>query len=185
MPIAVPLHYPDPPLRGETFVLRPFGAGDFAAAAAFAEEPDTARWVPPLPGDGPDAVIAALEHDRADGGLLHLVIADDGDDAYLGEVMLAVVGDGVGEVGCGVRAGQRGRGLATGALRVFDHWCATHLGMGRLQAMVAEENTPGLDLAERVGFRREGVLRSYWPSGEGRLDVVAFSMLPDEVPVVA
>ena len=183
-PIAAQLDYPDPPLRGEAFVLRPFAARDFGAAAAFADEPDTSRWVPPLPADDADAVVAAFERYRADGELLHLVVADRGDDAYLGEVMLAVVEDGVGEVGCGVRAGCRGRGLATGALRLLDHWSVTVLGIERLQAMVAEENTPGLDLAGRVGFRREGLLRAYWPSPGSRLDVVVFSMLPDEVPPV-
>jgi len=165
-------------------VLRPFHAGDDAAARAFAEDPATARWVPPLPGEDAEAVVALFERFRADGDLLHLVVADPGDDAYLGEVMLAVGEDDVGEVGCGVVPGRRGGGLATAALRMFDHWCVDRFAVPRLQAMVATANGPGLELAARCGFHREGVLRSHWADadGDGRLDVVMLSMLPHEVP---
>ena len=38
------------------------------------------------------------------------------------------------------------------------------LGLGRVQVFVAPENVAALRLAERAGFRREGLLRSYWES---------------------
>lgn len=177
----MPLDYPDPPLRGPSFVLRPFRPGDFDAATAFAREPATARWVPPLPADDPDGVVALFEQYRADGDLLHLVIADPVDDTYLGEVMLVVGDHGVGEVGCGVVPGRRGAGVATTALRLLIRWSTDRLGFRRIQALVAADNRDGLELARRVGFRREGVLRAYWEDGDGRLDVVMHSLLPDEV----
>ena len=76
----MPLEYPDPPLRGPAFVLRPFRPADFDAAVAFSRDPATARWVPPLPADDPDRVAELFERFRVDGDLLHLVIADPVDD---------------------------------------------------------------------------------------------------------
>jgi RimJ/RimL family protein N-acetyltransferase len=183
-PIAVLLAYPDPPLRTAAFELRPFRPADFDAADAFTRDPTTARWVPPLPSDDPDLVVALFERYRTDGDLLHLVIADPVADAYLGEVMLVMDEHDVGEVGCGVVPGRRGAGVATSALRLLNHWCAHGLGITRLQALVAADNLPGLRLAERVGFRREGLLRAYWGDGDERLDVVMHSLLRDEVPPV-
>ena len=181
-PIPLPLRYPDPPLSGPGFVLRPFRAADFVPARAFAADPATSRWVPPLPADDPDRVVSSFEQYRADGDLLHLVIADAADDSYLGEVMLVMGDHDVGEVGCGVVAPHRGTGIATAALRLLDRWCVDGLGVQRLQALVAADNPAGLDLAGRVGFRAEGLLRGYWGDGDHRVDVVMHGMLPGEVP---
>ena len=165
-------------------MLRPFRPGDFDAAAAFARDPTTAPWVPPFPADDPDLVVALFERYRTDGELLHLVIADTVDDAYLGEVMVVMGEHEVGEVGCGVVPDRRGAGVATAALRLLNRWCADGLGIRRVQALVAAENAPGLELARSVGFHREGVLRAYWRSGDRRLDVVMHSLLPDELPAL-
>ncbi|MEI7860049.1 MAG: GNAT family protein [Acidimicrobiales bacterium] len=179
--IALLLDYPDPPLRGATFVLRPFASIDFDAAVALAEDPETARWVPPLPALDPAGVLAEFERYRVDGDMLHLVIADVGDDRYLGEVMVVIGDHLVGEVGCAVAAGHRGRGIATEALGLLIRWCLTDLGLGRVQALVAQVNQPGLDLATRLGLQPEGVLRSYWQGADERIDVVMHSILCDEV----
>jgi RimJ/RimL family protein N-acetyltransferase len=183
--IASPLPYPDPPLSCPAFRLRPFRTDDFADAAAFSEDPTTTRWVPPLPADDAEATVAAFERFRQEGDLLHLVIADAQDDGYLGEVMLVMGDHEVGEVGCGVVPSRRGSGIATGALRMFDRWCIDSLGIRRLQALVAAENAPGLELARRAGFRREGLLREYWGDRDVRLDVVMHSLLAHELPVGA
>ncbi len=180
--IAVTLDYPDPPLSCPAFLLRPFRSDDFDAASAFTRDTATSRWVPPLPADDPDLVVALFERYRADGDLLHLVIADIEDGAYIGEAMLVMGDHDVGEVGCGVVASRRGAGIASRALRLLDRWCVDGLGVKRLQALVAVENPAGLELARRVGFRAEGLLRGYWGDGDDRVDVVMHSMLPDEVP---
>lgn len=175
------LPYPDPPLRGSTFVLRPFEARDFGAAAAFSQDQATALWVPPLPADDPAGVVELFEQYRQEGALLHLAIADRASDSYLGEVTVMMCDHQVGEFGCGVVGQARGRGIATEALRLLVHWSVATLDICRLQVMVAQENTPALLLAERVGFRREGVLRAYWGHEDGRVDAVMLSLLPTEL----
>jgi RimJ/RimL family protein N-acetyltransferase len=180
--IAVSLPYPDPRLRGSSFLLRPFHEKDFAAAMELGDDPATAFSVPPVPAADPARVVQLFERYRSDGELLHLAIAELGSDAYLGEVMCMMGEHQTGEFGCGVVSRARGRGIATEALGLLASWSVTALDLRRLQVLVAQENTPALRLAERVGFRREGVLRAYWEQDGVRLDVVMLSMLPGEMP---
>jgi RimJ/RimL family protein N-acetyltransferase len=136
--------------------------------------------VPALPAADGAGVVEFFEECRRDGGLLHVVIADRASDAYLGEAMVAPGEHGVGEVGCCVVPGARGRGIATGALRLLTDWAFTALELGRVQVFVAPENVAALRLAESAGFRREGVLRSYWEHHGERLDAVILARLPGD-----
>ena len=179
--IADPLPYPDPPLGGATFRLRPFVHDDFEAAVRFATEPATARWVPPLPASDPAGVIEFFELYRRNGDLLHLVIADLGNDAYLGEVMVAVGEHRVGEFGVGVVAEARCLGIATEAFCTFVNWTAATLDIQRMQVLVAPENGAALRIAELAGFEREGLLRSYWEHDGKRSDAVMLSQLPTDL----
>jgi RimJ/RimL family protein N-acetyltransferase len=145
------------------------------------DDPATGLPVPRLPAAAPAEVAEEFERFRSDGELLHLAIAELGSDSYLGEVMIILSEHQTGEFGCGVVPSARGRGVATQALGLLTRWSVAALGLQRLQALVAHQNTPALRLAERVGFRREGVLRGYWEQDGLRLDVVMLSMLPGEV----
>lgn len=66
-----------------------------------------------------------------------------------------------------------GRGLAAEAQRlVLDHAFGS-LGLRRIEAYADPRNTASLRSLERVGFRREGVMRERWVvAGESRDDVV-------------
>ena len=175
-----PIPYPEPPLAGAAFVCRPFREDDFDAALELEQDPAAARWVTPLPAaDGPGAV-AFYETCRREGGLLHLVIADRAGDAYLGEAMVAPGEHRVGEVGLCVVAAARGRGIATEVLGLLTDWAFAALGLARVQVFVAPENAPALRVAAAAGFRREGVLRSYWESDGGRLDAVVLARVPGD-----
>ena len=176
--VAIPL--PAPPLAGPGFVLRPFRAADFEAARELERDAAAARWLPPLPAaDGP-GVVAFYEECRREGSLLHLAIADSATDAYLGETMLAVGEQRVGETGCCVVPAARRLGIATGALRVLTDWAFSDLGLPRVQVFVATGNTAAVGLAERSGFLREGTLRAYWDGPAGREDVVVLARLPGD-----
>jgi len=125
--------------------------------------------------------MAFVEQCRIDGEMLHLVIADVSDDAYLGEVMVVIGEHNVGELGCGLVPSARGRGIATGALRLLAQWSLRSLGLGRVQVFVAEENEPALRLAERAGFCHEGVLRDYVEHDGVRFDTVVLSLVARDV----
>jgi [ribosomal protein S5]-alanine N-acetyltransferase len=169
-------------LAGATFVLRAFRVDDFDAALGLGDSGEAGLDVPDLPAADAGAVAEFFERSRADGGMLHLVIADALSDAYLGEVTLVIAEDRVGELGCGLIRSARGRGIATEALHLLAVWALDVCHLGRLQVFVAEQNVAALRLAERAGFRREGVLRAYWEKGPGRVDAVVLSMLPGDLP---
>ena len=136
--------------------------------------------MPPLPADDGAGVVAFYEECRLDGGLLHLAIADARSDAYLGEAMVALGEHHVAELGCCLVPEARGRGIATQMLRSLTDWTFAELGLERMQVFVAPENVAALELAERAGFRREGVLRAYWDDGDSRLDVIILARLPGD-----
>lgn len=161
-------------------MLRAFREDDFDPALELGRDEAAARWVEPLPADDGAGVVAFYEDCRREGGLLHVVIADRATDAYLGEAMVAPGEHGVGEVGCCIVPAARGRGIATEALRLLTDWAFAALGLGRIQVFVAAQNVAALRLAESAGFRREGLLRSYWEHGGGRLDAVVLARLPDD-----
>jgi [ribosomal protein S5]-alanine N-acetyltransferase len=136
--------------------------------------------VPALPAADGAGVVEFYEQCRREGGLLHHVIADRRSDVYLGEAMLALGEHRVGEVGCCVVPAARGRRIATEALRLLTDWSFVALGLGRVQVFVATENVAALRLAESAGFRREGVLRSYWEHETERIDAVVLARVPGD-----
>jgi [ribosomal protein S5]-alanine N-acetyltransferase len=71
----------------------------------------------------------------------------------------------------------RGRGRATRALRLVSPWALSQPGVARLELWTSPENKASQRVAERSGFRREGVLRSYHVVDGHREDAVVFSLL--------
>jgi RimJ/RimL family protein N-acetyltransferase len=91
-------------------------------------------------------------------------------------------GDGVGDVGYWLRREARGRGYTTRAVRLLARW-AFDLGCERLQIRADTENAVSIRVAERAGFRREGVMRSirFNPRLGRRMNFALYSLLPDEL----
>jgi RimJ/RimL family protein N-acetyltransferase len=66
------------------------------------------------------------------------------------------------ELGYVVLAEERGRGVATEALRLLTDWAFAELGAVRLELMISVENDASKRVAERCGYLLEGVLRSLY-----------------------
>jgi [ribosomal protein S5]-alanine N-acetyltransferase len=179
--MAAAIPFPDPPLSGPRFTLRPFWAADFPAACELDERAGEPGWVEALPEPDGAGMAEAFEEHRRDGSLLQLVIADPESGAYLGELSLAMVEPGIAELGCAVVPAARRRGIATTALRVVSAWGLETLALRRLQVTVDPRNTPALRLAERAGYRREGVLRAYREVDGKRTDAVLLSRIAGDL----
>jgi RimJ/RimL family protein N-acetyltransferase len=75
----------------------------------------------------------------------------------------------------------RRRGLATRAVRLVSDWALRALDIARLGLLTEEWNASSQRVAERAGFRREGVLRA-WAAIDGRRgDYVSYSLLPEDL----
>lgn len=89
--------------------------------------------------------------------------------------------EGTAEVGYWVASDARGRGLCTRALRLASIWALE--STERLQLRADVENGPSNRVAEKAGFRREGVLRSSRYNGRlgRRVDFAMYSLLPNDL----
>lgn len=87
------------------------------------------------------------------------------------------------ELGYLLRRDQWGRGLATElAARVVDFALGT-AGLHRVEALVDPRNAPSMRLLEKLGFRREGLLRQrFWKGGEALDDVMYSRLAIDPAP---
>jgi ribosomal-protein-alanine N-acetyltransferase len=61
--------------------------------------------------------------------------------------------------------------------RLSAGWALGELRISRLQLYVEPWNVASQRTAERVGFQREGLLRSWQQVGEERRDMIMYSML--------
>jgi RimJ/RimL family protein N-acetyltransferase len=87
-----------------------------------------------------------------------------------------------GRIGYWCAAEARGRGLMTRALRLLSRYGLEELGLLRLELFTDPDNVASQRVAEKVGYRREGVLRSHLEHPDGRRrDSVMFSLLPGEL----
>ena len=76
-----------------------------------------------------------------------------------------------------VAPSARGRGLATAALRLVSRWALRDLGVARVQLTTHLDNAASQRAAERAGFQREGVLRSWEELRGRRVDLVMYSLV--------
>ena len=85
-------------------------------------------------------------------------------------------------IGYWVAAHARGQGTCTRALRLLSRIALDELELQRLDLVTDPDNVASQRVAEKVGFRREGVLRSHLRHPDGRIrDSVMFSLLPGEL----
>jgi RimJ/RimL family protein N-acetyltransferase len=78
-------------------------------------------------------------------------------------------------------APERGSGFATRALRLLCEYAFTALDLKRIELWIEPANRASLGVAERVGFAREGLLRSFMDVGGERRDMLMYSLLPGEL----
>jgi PhnB protein len=82
-----------------------------------------------------------------------------------------------GEIGYVIAPAARGRGVATRTLRLLTDWGFSELALERIELWIDVGNPGSERVAERVGFVREGVLRSYWFKEDIRRDFGVWSRL--------
>jgi RimJ/RimL family protein N-acetyltransferase len=172
-------------LRDDAIVLRPWRMEDAPAVFAACQDPAISRWIPwvPSPYTRGDAE-AYLQGCIDSGDERHPFAIDDvRTGQLLGAIEMRLDGQRVrGHVGYWVAAPARGRGTGTRALRLLAIWGHETLELQRLELITDPENVASQRVAEKVGFVREGVLRSHLRHPDGRVrDSVMFSLLPGEL----
>lgn len=77
---------------------------------------------------------------------------------------------GVYEVGIALFAAERGKGYGREAIKLLTRHLFDDGGAHRVQGSTALYNTPMQRVFERLGFTREGVMRSFMPNVDGGFD---------------
>ncbi|HEX3328414.1 MAG TPA: GNAT family N-acetyltransferase [Gaiellales bacterium] len=181
MAAPVPLSYPDPPLGEGAIGLRPWQEADLGVIAALCRDPDVARFtrVPdPYTDADARAWMDGLPGRLADGEAVRLaIVAGGGEPAGSIGLRIDPLDRDIAEAGYMVAPAARGRGVATAALRLASRWGLRDLGVARVQLSTHVDNPASQRVAERAGFRREGVLRSWEELRGRRVDLVMFSLV--------
>jgi ribosomal-protein-alanine N-acetyltransferase len=84
------------------------------------------------------------------------------------------------EIGYDLEPAHWGEGIMSEALHAVLRYGFEEMGLNRVQAIIDSENVRSIKLVERLGFKKEGILRqnSYF---RGRFrDEVCFSLLKEE-----
>lgn len=108
-------------------------------------------------------------------------------DAVTGEAVgqaglwLGNLGEGRASTDYWVAAQFRRRGYATAALEAISRWGLSLEGVHRLELYVEPWNKGSWRAAERAGYVREGLLRSWQQVGNERRDMYMYSLLPGDL----
>ena len=180
---ALPL--PDPPLTDDAVGLREMTEADVPALVAAVQDPLIPRYTRlPSPYGEREAreFLVEQRRRREHGTELSLLVVGAESDALLGSVGARLDRENArAEIGYWVVREARGRGVASRAVVLLGRWLFAELDLARLQIHTETENLASQRVAERAGFTREGLLRSY-ELMEGRpIDVVMFSALPGDL----
>ena len=178
------MRYPDPPLAQDGLVLRRWSLDDVDDAVRCCNEQEVRRFLPaiPIPYTALDATdFIEREPARLAAGSITLVAADADDGRLLGALGARQLEPGVVQIGYWTDAAERGRGIATVAVRLISRWALRSLGAGRVQLHTAVDNAASMRVAARAGFTEEGVLRNWYDLRGERRDAVMFSLLPSDV----
>jgi len=108
-------------------------------------------------------------------------LADSGE--FIGFAHLGEIERAQGRCKLGYLIGEKelwGRGFATEAVRAAVAHAFGPLGLRRIGAGVYATNPASIRVLEKVGFRREGVLRSHVRRGDAFVDEILFGILAGE-----
>jgi RimJ/RimL family protein N-acetyltransferase len=166
--------------------LREWRATDVDAMVAPLNDEAIARWTRvPTPYTREDAIEFLTQCDAgiATGEALALAIVAPDDAEPLGSIALRVTSweHHRGEIGYLAFPAARGRGLAPRAVRLLARFAFERAGLQRVGILTADDNAASGRVAEKAGFTREGVLRSYMENKGAREDMVSWSLLPGEL----
>jgi RimJ/RimL family protein N-acetyltransferase len=172
---------PSPPLADDAIRLEPLDERFVPDFELLMGDPDVVRHtrVPSQPPNGFAAKwIGRYVRGWQDGSCAGFAILSR-DGAFLG--FAAIVDLELparqGEIGYVVAREARGRGVAGRALRLVTDWALEGLGLERVDLRIDVGNEPSVRVAERAGFRREGILRSLHFKEDIRSDFAVYSLL--------
>jgi RimJ/RimL family protein N-acetyltransferase len=168
-------------------VLRPWAEHDVQALVVACNDSEITQWIPVIPSpyteEDARAFIGGKSRAVSEYSPPEHSFAITVDGFLAGAIGMSVNSmNNRGRIGYWVAASFRGRGVCTRALRRLSRWALDDLELQRLDLTTDPDNLASQRVAEKVGYRREGVLRAHLRHLDGRVrDSVMFSLLPGEL----
>jgi ribosomal-protein-alanine N-acetyltransferase len=171
-----------PTLEAERIALRMLRPDDAADVYAIFSDPRVMRYWSSPPMTDPAQAAGYIEQIHAwfeRRGGMQWGIVERGEDRVIGTTTLCAFSleHRRCEIGYALAADRWHRGLATEALAAALDFAFGTLPFERVEADIDPRNEPSIRLVERMGFRREGVLRSRWCIGGEMQDSALYGLL--------
>jgi RimJ/RimL family protein N-acetyltransferase len=182
-----PIEFPVEGLSDGVIRLRLPADADVPRIVEACRDPEVARYTTVPSPYQPSHTIEWMQRGLAglaSGTDVQTVIAEASDSAdVLGTMGLHDVNRNVGRCVAGYLVGPwaRRRGVATRALRLLCGFAFDELRLARVEVTIEPDNVPSRATAETVGFREEGMLRSYMTIAGARRDMLMYSLLAGDL----
>lgn len=168
-------------LHAGPVTLRPFEEKDVPAVIEAGRDP-LIPLITTVPASGDEAealAFIARQHERLTTGQGWSLAVALGDGPAVGQIGLWPGKRETASLGYWLLASARGKGVAAKALVAMSSF-----GLGqfeRLELYVEPWNAASWRTAEKVGYRREGLMRKFQEIGGQRKDLYLYSLLPGEL----
>jgi [ribosomal protein S5]-alanine N-acetyltransferase len=181
---------PFPRLETERCILRPLESADAPALLEYFSSPELARFIGLDPFDTiieAEAFIAQYRAAAGAGRALRWGIELRETGALIGSCGFHtwVRSDRRTEIGYELVPSMWRRGVMSEVLPAAIEWGFAEMEIHRIGALVSTDNVASMRLLEKLGFRREGVLRgNSWVAGQPE-DLASYSLLRTDVAGLA
>ncbi|MET0295221.1 MAG: GNAT family protein [Phenylobacterium sp.] len=176
---------PRPPFRTARLILRDYREDDLAAIHDYASDPEVARymdWGPNTPEESRAHLerVLAAQGDAPDVLNVGLEVAAEG--RLIGALRFEVKdpGNRTADVGWTIHRAYWGRGLVTEAGREILRIAFGDMALHRVWATCDARNIGSWRVMEKLGMRREGVLRKANLRKDGWRDTLLYAVLAEE-----
>jgi ribosomal-protein-alanine N-acetyltransferase len=151
-------------LTTERLLLRPFRPGDRAAVHAYAADPAVVEFMEYGPNTEAETDEFMAEALVPLPGKWLWALVRRGDEAVIGAAQLIVQSDlhHRGEMGYVLARSAWGRGYATEAAGALIDFGLTDAGLHRIMATTDPANSASVRVLEKIGMRREGLMREHY-----------------------
>jgi len=173
------------PIKTERLITRRFTHDDIPDVLGFVSQPSVAKVTSqrvPATIDGARNYIdlknsyQPFEEDK----VFELAIERKEDGKVMGYVGMIFEGGELWEMGWVLGEEYRGKGYTTGAARALMDYGFRSLGLHRIHADTSTSNVPACKVMDRLGMKREGMLRSVVFEERKWVDRYVYGILVDK-----